>query len=226
MQKKELGGFAKETLSKGLLGGLKCKSRGDRQINIEGTESQMSIRAQAHICAYDTTIDDQKAYGPIVRHGARYFGQGLARRDTSGNGPGPSPARSACRARQWFRPVGLARARPDGNRALKPARSTAWARLGGGRVSRCKGPKPKTLAASAVSRPFTAFAFTFTRATPFQLSSRLSRTAHRPSVFGRVCSTPRSPLSTCPPLVLLRLGLGISDSQYTHSESETSHRTA
>ena len=139
----------------------------------------MSIRAQAHICTYDTTIDDQKAHDPIARHGARYFGPGLARPGMSGNGLGPSPAQSACRARQWFQPVGLAQARPDGNRALKPTRSTAWARLGGGRARGCKGPKPKTLAASAVSHPFTAF--TFTRAVPFQLS----RTAHRPSVFGR-----------------------------------------
>jgi hypothetical protein len=36
------------------------------------------------------TIDDQKAHGPIARHGARYFDSGLARPGTSGNGPGPA----------------------------------------------------------------------------------------------------------------------------------------
>jgi hypothetical protein len=60
-----------------------------------------------------TIIDVQKARGPLARHEARVFSTTRARHDTSYFGPGLSPTRRACRARQPSRPVGLARARPD-----------------------------------------------------------------------------------------------------------------
>jgi hypothetical protein len=69
------------------------------------------------------SIDVQKARGPLAWHEARFFSLTRARHDTEWSGPGLSPARIACRARQEFEPVGLTRARPVINRAFKPARS-------------------------------------------------------------------------------------------------------
>jgi hypothetical protein len=68
------------------------------------------------------TIHVQKARGPLARHEARVFSTTRARHGTSYSGPGLSPARRACRARQPSRPVGLARARPDIWWASNPAR--------------------------------------------------------------------------------------------------------
>jgi hypothetical protein len=51
-------------------------------------------------------IDDQKAHGPIARHGARYFGPGLARPGMSGNGPGPARHEARAMLGSGFGPLG------------------------------------------------------------------------------------------------------------------------
>jgi hypothetical protein len=82
----------------------------------------IGLRAAAFLCsAMAALIDVQKARGPLARHEARVFSTTRARHDTSYSGPGLSPVRRACRARQPSRPVGLARSRPDIWWASKPA---------------------------------------------------------------------------------------------------------